>query len=299
GHLKVPALDAVYPASLSQAIIRGYLRVRSGFGGIVITDALDMAALTGHYSPSEAARLAIKAGADILLHPPEPMKYLETLGELARTKAVTKEDVMVPASRLQRAKAKYCVPAKLQDKDMARRLHKNAEVAEAIALRALTLVKAAGAFPALKEIKGPIAHICLEDDGDTKAGRTLRSALVKHNNTRNLFVTRGKVDEMRDDALRMQKGAALTIVSIFSKVRAGKGSSGLSPKLLELGRQVIGKNKRTVVVSFGSPYILKNFMDAQYVVAAYDPGDAMQTACYRAFLGDIVFMGELPVRING
>ena len=46
------------------------------------------------------------------------------------------------------------------------------------------------------------------------------------------------------------------------------------------------------------PYILKQFMEAQYVVAAYDPTEAMQTAAYRAFLGEIVYMGELPVRIS-
>ena len=40
-------------------------------------------------------------------------------------------------------------------------------------------------------------------------------------------------------------------------------------------------------------------MDAQYVVAAYDPCEAMQDAACRAFMREIVFMGELPVRING
>ena len=270
-HLKVPSLDAAYPASLSKNVIRNYLRLRAGFLGISITDAMNMAAITGQYPPEEAARLAIKAGEDILLHPDDPAEYLGALNELAKSKALTKEDIMAPALRLTRAKQKYCLPAKISDNEMANIISRNEEVAEAIALRALTLVKAAGAFPALKEFKGTIAHIVLEDDGDAKAGRVFRSALAKHKNMKSLFVTQCKLKALKAEALKESKGAALTVVSIFSKVRAGKGRSGIHPDLLDLGRQIVTKNKKSVVVSFGSPYILKDFMDADYVVAAYDP----------------------------
>lgn len=298
-HLKAPALDSNHPASLSQVITRGYLRNRSGFEGLILTDAMSMAALTGHYKPGEAARLAIKAGADILLHPAEPFAFLEALIELSKNKEITKEEVMAPASRIMRAKAKYVSPAKLTDRQLRERLDGDAGVALAIARRALTLVKAAGAFPALGDVKGKVSHIVLEDDGDAKAGRALRSALARHKNLRNLFVTRSKIKEMRSEAVKASRGSALTIVSIFSKVSAGKGTSGISQELMELGHGIIGKGKKSVVLSFGSPYILDNFMGADYVVAAYDPGEAMQTSAYRALRGEIVFMGELPVRISG
>ncbi len=257
-----------------------------------------MGALKDRFTPREAARLAIKAGADILLHPGAPADFLKELSELATKKEVTKEDVMASAGRLARAKAKYCINAGLTDKQMSERLRKNAEAAEAMAQRALTLVKAAGAFPALKEVKGTIAHIVLEDDGDKMAGRALRSALTKHKNLSNLFVTRQDAGRLKQEAVKRAREASLTIISIFSKVSAGKGSSGLAPELADLGKQIVAKNKKSVVVSFGSPYILKQFMDAHYVVAAYDPTEAMQHAAYRAFLGDIIFMGELPVRLS-
>ena len=53
----------------------------------------------------------------------------------------------------------------------------------------------------------------------------------------------------------------------------------------------------TVAASFGSPYLLSDLMSADYVVAAYDPSDAMQKAATRALAGEIFFSGELPVRI--
>ncbi len=70
GHLCVPAVTGDQtPASLSPLLTTGLLRDDLGFGGLVITDSMQMKAVTGQYSPGEAAVLAIQAGADIILMP--------------------------------------------------------------------------------------------------------------------------------------------------------------------------------------------------------------------------------------
>lgn len=56
-----------YPASLSSAITTGLLRKKLHFNGVIITDDLQMGAITKNYSVSEAVILAINAGADILI----------------------------------------------------------------------------------------------------------------------------------------------------------------------------------------------------------------------------------------
>lgn len=72
------------PATLSRRIITDLLRVEMGFGGIVITDSLSqMAAIREHFSPAEAARLAIGAGVDILLMPIE-MTDAESIADMER-----------------------------------------------------------------------------------------------------------------------------------------------------------------------------------------------------------------------
>lgn len=55
------------------------LRTQLGFGGIVITDALDMKAITNSYTPAEAAVNAVAAGCDILLMPEDYYAALEAL----------------------------------------------------------------------------------------------------------------------------------------------------------------------------------------------------------------------------
>ncbi len=67
GHLLHRRVDADHPASLSRAWTEGVLRRRMGFEGVVVTDSIDMGAITARYGMEEAAVLAVNAGADIVL----------------------------------------------------------------------------------------------------------------------------------------------------------------------------------------------------------------------------------------
>lgn len=67
GHLFNRRLDPRYPATLSPATITGLLRRHLGFDGVVISDDLQMQAITEHYRLDEALCLALAAGVDLLL----------------------------------------------------------------------------------------------------------------------------------------------------------------------------------------------------------------------------------------
>ncbi|MBQ4132184.1 MAG: glycoside hydrolase family 3, partial [Desulfovibrionaceae bacterium] len=67
GHLMHKDIDPNLPASLSPKAINGLLREKLGYEGVVITDDLQMNAITAHHSPKEAILLAVRAGVDILL----------------------------------------------------------------------------------------------------------------------------------------------------------------------------------------------------------------------------------------
>ena len=64
-HTIINAMDSQYPATLSPAVHR-YLREDMGFEGVIITDDMDMDAITDHYGSDDAAVLAVLAGNDIL-----------------------------------------------------------------------------------------------------------------------------------------------------------------------------------------------------------------------------------------
>jgi len=67
GHLAVPGLTDGVPASLSAAAVTGILRDEMGFDGVVVTDDLSMGAVAQLVDVPSAARLALIAGADLLM----------------------------------------------------------------------------------------------------------------------------------------------------------------------------------------------------------------------------------------
>lgn len=79
GHLWVSCLDLFKrPATLSEKVV-SYLRESMDFGGIIITDAMNMGGISG-YTEEEASLLALKAGVDLILHPSDPDKIAEYIG---------------------------------------------------------------------------------------------------------------------------------------------------------------------------------------------------------------------------
>lgn len=67
GHLYNHKLDPDTPTSLSYPVVTKMLRDQLGYDGVVVTDDLQMKAITNQYSMDEAAVKAVQAGSDILL----------------------------------------------------------------------------------------------------------------------------------------------------------------------------------------------------------------------------------------
>ncbi len=82
GHVAYPLLEpdeAIVPASLSPTIVRHLLREQLGYDHLVVTDALDMAAITEWGTVAAAIVQAKQAGNDVLLMPPDPMEAITVL----------------------------------------------------------------------------------------------------------------------------------------------------------------------------------------------------------------------------
>jgi len=67
-HCLYPALDPDLPATLSGAILQGWLRQRLGYRGCVISDDLGMKAVSGRHPADFVVRQGLEAGLDLLLH---------------------------------------------------------------------------------------------------------------------------------------------------------------------------------------------------------------------------------------
>jgi beta-N-acetylhexosaminidase len=73
-HVCFPAIDALYPATLSRTFLQDVLRRELGFSGVIVSDDVDMEAIRTSYSDQECARLLREAGVDIILFNHKPQR---------------------------------------------------------------------------------------------------------------------------------------------------------------------------------------------------------------------------------
>ncbi|MGK5082915.1 beta-N-acetylhexosaminidase [Bdellovibrionota bacterium FG-1] len=71
GHIVCTRLDPEFPATLSAKILRGILRTELRYSRLIISDEMEMKAISDHYSAEHAPILALQAGCDVLLYKAE------------------------------------------------------------------------------------------------------------------------------------------------------------------------------------------------------------------------------------
>ena len=106
------------PATLSHTILTDLLRNEMGYKGLIITDALDMGAIADNFEKTDAAKLAINAGADILLCPVNIYKdgskdtfgelesYISTLEKYVENGEISEERINESVKRILKLKSK-------------------------------------------------------------------------------------------------------------------------------------------------------------------------------------------------
>ncbi|MBG0828831.1 glycoside hydrolase family 3 protein [Planomonospora sp. ID67723] len=100
-HVQVPALTGNLPATLSPAALTGLLRGELGYDGVVVSDALDMKAITDAYGLAGGAVLSLAAGTDLLCLGPLPTE--EDVRRIVAGIVAATRDGRLPVSRLEEA----------------------------------------------------------------------------------------------------------------------------------------------------------------------------------------------------
>lgn len=104
-HLSVPAIVGDNtPSSLSEVMISDILRGELGYQGIVITDALDMGAITEYYTSVDAGVKALEAGADMLLMPENFEEAYQGVLDAVKSGALTEDRIEESLERIYRVK---------------------------------------------------------------------------------------------------------------------------------------------------------------------------------------------------
>jgi len=279
-HAIYDAMDPVLPATFSAPIVTGLLKERWEYGGLVITDALNMEGAKRSGDRPEVS--ALNAGVDLLLCPDDPLRTIRTIRDAMKAGEVSEESVLMSAGKAALAAADQLCDSPVR-KDITRDY---AFEVERIARASLTV----GGDPdrLLERIPrkpGTVCGLIVDDDDYTRRARAF--------DTRREDFTGGILHVTRDgtgvagDVAEMLRDADVIVMGLMGDVKAWKERSGLGPELSGFAGGVLEKHSgKTLVLVFGSPCLVLD-LPVRNVVFAY--GDVPVT---RRVALDALFDGE-------
>ena len=301
-HLAVPALEAPdLPATLSPMILTTVLRDQLGFKGIVITDALEMGGIARGFKVGEAAVRAVKAGADVLLMPAEPGIAIDAVVAAVGRGEITRKRIQESVRRLLAAKVKVDLDLSrhvaLKKIDDVVNAPENASRAEAIAARAVTLVKNEGNLvPLSKNRKACFVEMVESHKG--QEGDQFTDQLRQIAPGSALFSIAPDEVKASSDSI-LQSPCDLYVVAGWVSVAGYRGTATLGGDFPDLLNAIIATNKPVVLISLGNPYIVRNFTGVKAYMTTYSTVPTSETAAVKALFGLIPITGKLPVTIPG
>jgi beta-N-acetylhexosaminidase len=305
GHLAVPAYepDLTMPATISPSILTGLLRGEMKFKGLIVTDAMDMGGLTSLYPPSEAAVRAVEAGADMLLMPPVPDAAMAGLEQAVESGRISENRIDESVRRILQAKAKLGLDkARFADIEKLDQKFGRPEFeiqAQDIADHGVTLLRDAPRMLPLDATKPlRILLISLSADPDPYPGQTIEPEIRWRVDS--LKVLRADTQFVSVNTLKIPAPDSydLAIVALFVRVADRKGNVGLPEDQRAFVDQILATGKPTVIMAFGSPYLIERFPDAKTWVAEFSTNDVSQRAAVRALFGQVAMQGHIPVTVS-
>lgn len=274
GHLAVTAVDPGVPATVSRPVVTGLLRDGLGFDGVVVSDALEMAALDGVDRPAVGF---LRAGGDLVLLPPDPAATRASILAAVRSGDLDRR-------RLEQAAARVGAMLLRQQASAPRRGGPTSAAGPARALSAAAVTVATGAC------RGPLVRGPLVPMGDAAAVGAFRTAAVAAG------VPLGSVSQTRPPR-PTPTGRDRADARALDAWRAAPPSTVVDGTPVRLGTTA-GPGAPGVLVATDSPYLL-GYADAPVEVATYGTTPGAMTALLRVLTGEARAPGRLPVAVDG
>ena len=311
-HIILPALDPTpgIPATLSRPILTGLLRGEMKFDGLIFTDSMQMEAITKNFGNEKAAVMAVKAGADLVVHPPDADAAVKAIKAAVESGEIPRAQLDASVERILRAKARLglhrsrVVDVNAVETTLGGRAHEavDAEICE----RALTLIKDdRNQVPLAVGKDATILYLSVLDyPSGWREGAPSRT-FVPELRKRWPNVTAVEIsDETTPNEFDLVRALArrsdAVVASVFVRIASYSGRMDLSPQAAKLLESIAGDpQKPFVTVVFGNPYTAMALPKLPAEILTYEYTDAMEAAAVRALAGEIPIGGKLPISLPG
>jgi beta-N-acetylhexosaminidase len=322
-HITAPALepDPNKPASVSYNVVTGLLKEKLGFKGLVITDALDMGALTRVFSGTPAqvsaseAVAAIEAGNDMVIIPGDLGGAYAGLLDAVKQGKIPAKRIDASVLKILRAKASVGLDRTryVNMADVSRAIAKpeNLAIAQQVSDRSMTLLTDANHLVpiATKPTAQGVVAVVFTDSANHSDGVRLFARQLRE---RAPSATILYVDEANSSFIAPQVLAAVasakTVIALAEAVPSARrvtaaqagGSVGLDVDEAQLLAHVVkAAPDKTIFVAFGNPYIGSQLTDIGTYLCTYSNTTTSAIGLAKALFGEIPIHGRSPVTIPG
>ncbi len=299
-HIVVPAFDASEdPATLSRPILTGVLRERLGFDGVVVTDSLGMQGVRTKYGDARVPVLALKAGVDQLLNPPDIAVAFASVLKAVRTGELSEraiDEKLIRIFLLKERRGLFDDPYtthRAVERSVGTRRH--LATADRIADRTTTLlVNDGGLLPLSRRAQRRLLVAGADAASPSGTGGPPTKVLAETFNQLGFTATAlptgtAPTQELIDRtvaALRTQDAAIVTTYNVTP-----------SSSQRALVEALLGTGKPVVQVAVRNPYDIAQLTGVRAALATYSWTDVELRAAARVIAGRRDPEGKLPVPV--
>ncbi|MFI1499414.1 glycoside hydrolase family 3 protein [Streptomyces platensis] len=299
-HIVVPAFDpSEDPATLSRPILTGILRERLGYDGVVVTDSLGMEGVRVKYGDARVPVLALKAGVDQLLNPPDLALAHGAVLTALKEGELTERELDAKLLRILLLKERRGLfrdpytTHRAVDRVVGTRAHLT--TADRIADRTTTLLRNdTGILPLSRRREGRVLVAGVDAAAPSGTGgpptTVLARALTELGFTATALSTGQTPTQQRiDEAVAALRERDAVVVATYN-VTAASGQRKLVEALLATGKPV-------VQLAVRNPYDIAQLTGVTAALASYSWTDVELRAAARVIAGRRNPAGRLPVPI--
>ncbi|WP_053362837.1 glycoside hydrolase family 3 protein [Bacillus sp. FJAT-27251] len=290
---KLNGSEIAVPATLSHKVLTSLMRDDMGYEGVIVTDAMNMKAISDHFGPVDAAVRAVQAGADILLMPVGIQQVAEGLYAAVNSGEISIDRIEQSAERVLTLKLNRGILKTEKERSLEEKIssaikavgspeHKNIE--KEAAAKSITLVKNRDVLPLQPDAKDRIVVVGSNAD-------LLAAEAKKHHGNVEYITASAPLSAAQLDLVK--KADAIILGTSTSNV------SGRSPNsnLMRLANQLVETDVPVIAVGIRNPYDIMAYPDADAYLAQYGFRPVSFEASVETIFGKNRPAGKLPVTI--
>ncbi|MBE6052949.1 MAG: beta-hexosaminidase [Clostridium sartagoforme] len=290
------------PATLSDDVITGLLRNKMNYDGVVVTDALNMAAISENFGEVEAVKMTIKAGVDIALMPtilrskedvPKLRAIVDGIKEAVSTGEISEETINESATRVVKLKIdrgimnvendNRTLQEKIANAQSVVGSDENRAIERRVSAEAITVVKNENNILPLNPKKGEKVLLVAPYDNELPGMRFGLNRLMLEEKVNSVELDTycylkeaGMTDKLKGKIDEADYVIVLSEMSNYSNLDSTHWITATPNEVTKYANEL---NKDSVIVSVGKPYDIAAHTDSKAELVAYgykgmDPTEA-------------------------